>query len=142
MRRIISLFILVFVSISIFANSYDSDPRLKPDIVPFAITLFGDTSVSEQTRLHYLPQQIKGICGVKFGTEENEACAFLRNKFGSSGDWLNGQTLRFEKIKYGGTSFDSVNFLFQSDGLKSVLNGCILHWLQKTELPQQNVCNG
>lgn len=69
--------------------------------------------------------QIKSICGVDFGMSRENALSILRNKYGSPMYSPNEMVLSFENIKYAGLDFETVHFLFQSDGRRSYLYSCI-----------------
>ena len=69
--------------------------------------------------------QIKSICGVDFGMSRESALSTLRNKYGSPMYNPNEMVVSFENVKYGGLDFESVHFLFQSDGIRSYLYSCI-----------------
>ena len=69
--------------------------------------------------------QIKSICGVDFGMSREDALFILRNKYGRPLYNPNEMVISFENVKYAGVDFESVHFLFQSDGKTSHLNSCI-----------------
>lgn len=70
-------------------------------------------------------QQVKTIGGVPFGITHEKAEKMLENKFGRAAYNPSSTTLTYNKVKYAGYDFDAIHFLFQSDGLKSYLNGCV-----------------
>lgn len=71
-------------------------------------------------------QQVKQICGINFGSSLNEARRVLSNKFGEPMyDPAGSNRLSFKNVKYAGTSFDSIHFLFQSDGWQTYFYSCI-----------------
>ena len=80
-------------------------------------------------------QTIKEICGIPFGSSYEKAEEVLENKYGEK-SFLSDKTKIYYKNKnYAGIFFDSIIFLFQSDGYKSYMNGCIFI-LEATSLPQ------
>lgn len=70
-------------------------------------------------------QTIREICGIPFGSSYEIAEEILENKYGSSSIFSDKRTILYTNINYAGISFDKIMFLFQSDGYKSYLNGCI-----------------
>lgn len=69
--------------------------------------------------------QINSICGVSFGSSREEVGRILRNKFGEPHFISDDSRIVYENIKYAGIDFDSLYFLFQSDGYNSFLSTCI-----------------
>lgn len=71
-------------------------------------------------------QQVKQICGINFGSSISEARRVLSNKFGDPVyDPTGSNRLSFKNVKYAGISFDSIHFLFQSDGWQTYFYTCI-----------------
>lgn len=72
-------------------------------------------------------QRVTEICGIKFGTSYETAQSILENKYGEAEyDYTHSkQTLTFKNKRYAGFRFDTIHFLFQSDGYRSYMNGCV-----------------
>lgn len=71
-------------------------------------------------------QQVKQICSINFGISLPEARQILYNKFGEPiYDPSSSNRLSFKNVKYAGISFDSIHFLFQSDGWQTYFYTCI-----------------
>ena len=69
--------------------------------------------------------QVKSIAGVEFGSSREKVEKMMTKKYGSPMFASSQNDLIFENIKYAGYDFDSVHFLFQSDGVNIYLNCCI-----------------
>ena len=79
-------------------------------------------------------EQIKGVGGILFGISKEQALPILRNKYGREEDHLSdNKDIVFKNIKYAGVDFNSVHFLFQSDGINSYFNTCIFVLNAKTK---------
>lgn len=70
-------------------------------------------------------QTIREICGIPFGSSYEKAEEILENKYGSSSYLSDKNTIIYLNKSYGGILFDRIMFLFQSDGYKSYMNGCV-----------------
>ena len=72
-------------------------------------------------------QRVTEICGVKFGTSYEDAKRILENKYGEAEyDYKHSkESLTFANKTYAGISFDTILFLFQSDGYRTYMNGCV-----------------
>lgn len=70
-------------------------------------------------------EQVKTIGGVPFGITHEKAEEMLENKFGRAEYNPYSTVLTYKSVKYAGHDFDFINFLFQSDGVKSYLNSCV-----------------
>ena len=70
-------------------------------------------------------QTIKEICGIPFGSSYEKAKEVLMNKYGTPSIFSDKTKISYENMSYAGISFDNIIFLFQSDGYKSYLNGCV-----------------
>lgn len=72
-------------------------------------------------------QKVTEICGVKFGTSYEDAKRILENKYGEAEyDYKHSkESLKFANKTYAGISFDAIFFLFQSDGYRTYMNGCV-----------------
>ena len=69
-------------------------------------------------------QKVTEICGVKFGTSYEDAKRILENKYGEAYKHSK-QSIIFKYKNYAGISFDRISFLFQSDGYRTYMNGCV-----------------
>lgn len=78
-------------------------------------------------------EQIKGIGGIIFGISQEQALPILRNKYGREEDLSDNKNIIFKNVKYAGVDFNSVYFLFQSDGINSYFNACIFVLNAKTK---------
>ena len=120
MKKILIALMLV---IPLFANSQEesnlvSKDSLNKDSLP-ALDLVG----SIETNLK--KEQIKSIGGIAFGISQEKALPILRNKYGREESFSDNKDIVFKNIKYAGVDFNSVHFLFQSDGINSYFNTCI-----------------
>lgn len=70
-------------------------------------------------------QQVKSIANVEFGSSREKCEKILRKKFGTPSIYSSTDRLLFTDIKYAGLDFNSLFFLFQSDGERTYLNSCI-----------------
>ena len=71
------------------------------------------------------------ICGVKFGSNRPTARSILTAKYGDPNmDELN--LIEFDNVRYAGISFDFGYFSFQTDGIRSYFNECILGFFADT----------
>lgn len=87
-------------------------------------------------------QQVKQICGINFGISLPEACRILYNKFGEPiYDPSGSNRLSFKNVKYAGISFDSIHFLFQSDGWQTYFYTCIFIKEAKNKKDIQPILN-
>lgn len=80
-------------------------------------------------------QTIKEICGIPFGSSYEKAEEVLENKFGEKSFLSDMTKIYYRNENYAGIFFDNIIFLFQSDGYKSYMNGCIFI-LEATSLRQ------
>ena len=70
-------------------------------------------------------QTVKEICGIPFGSSYEKTRAMLENKYGSPEYYPDQSLISYKNKTYAGITFDSILFLFQSDGIHSFLNGCV-----------------
>lgn len=70
-------------------------------------------------------QQIFSICDIPFGSPRSYALDVLLNKFGSAAITSTHPAITLEKVKYAGIKFDTVHFIFQTQGENSFLSGCM-----------------
>lgn len=69
-------------------------------------------------------QTVKEICGIPFGTSIEEAEKMLENKYGYSEYNPDKLVITYKNKYYAGVLFDTIHFLFESDGVHSYMNGC------------------
>jgi hypothetical protein len=81
--------------------------------------------ISEEYKKKKEEQTVNEICGIPFGTSYEKAKEILENKYGSPSVFSDKTTISYPNQTYAGISFDDVIFLFQSDGYKSYMNGCV-----------------
>lgn len=70
-------------------------------------------------------QTVKEICGIPFGSSYPVTKGLLYNKYGSPEYYPDNTIISYKNKTYAGISFDSIHFLFQSDGVNSYFNGCV-----------------
>ncbi|MBQ9187228.1 MAG: hypothetical protein IJ144_05330 [Prevotella sp.] len=70
-------------------------------------------------------QTVKEICGVPFGSSYEKTKEMLENKYGYPEYNPDRTVITYKHKTYAGFTFDSIHFLFQSDGIHSYLNGCV-----------------
>lgn len=70
-------------------------------------------------------ETVKEICGIPFGTSYEDAKSKLENKYGYSEYSSDRTTITFKRKSYAGIMFDTIHFLFESDGVNSFMNGCV-----------------
>ena len=81
--------------------------------------------IEEKIAAELRKDQVLSIANVDFGTSYKEAERKLKRKFGEPSFLSLKNELLFKNVKYGGLDFNSVFFMFQSDGNNSFLNSCI-----------------
>lgn len=81
--------------------------------------------ISEEKQRERERQTIKEICGIPFGSSYEKVKEVLYNKYGTPSIFSDKTKISYENKSYAGISFDNIIFLFQSDGYKSYLNGCV-----------------
>lgn len=91
--------------------------------------------ISEEFQAEWDRQTIKEICGIPFGSSYEKAEQVLENKYGTSSFLSDKTKIYYQNKTYAGILFDDIIFLFQSDGYKSYLNGCVFI-LEATSLSQ------
>lgn len=82
-------------------------------------------AMREEFEMNRERQTVREICGIPFGSSYEKAEEILDNKYGSSSYLSDKNTIVYLNKSYGGILFDSIMFLFQSDGYKSYMNGCV-----------------
>ena len=81
--------------------------------------------IIDEHEREYERQTIKEICGIPFGSSYEEAEKFLENKFGEKSYLSDKTKIYYSNENYAGILFDNIIYLFQSDGYKSYMNGCV-----------------
>lgn len=76
-------------------------------------------------RLKRERETVREICGIPFGTSYEEAAELLENKYGRPSYFSDRTRISYSNKTYAGILFDNIHFLFQSDGYKSYMNGCV-----------------
>lgn len=69
-------------------------------------------------------ETVKEICGIQFGTSIEEARTMLENKYGYPDYSHDKMVITYKHKSYAGIMFDTIYFLFESDGVNSYMNGC------------------
>ena len=82
-------------------------------------------AMREEFEMNRERQTVREICGIPFGSSYEKAEEVLDNKYGSSSYLSDKNTIIYLNKSYGGILFDRIMFLFQSDGYKSYMNGCV-----------------
>lgn len=91
--------------------------------------------ISEEFEKEWERQTIKEICGIPFGSSYEKAEEVLENKYGEKSYLSDKTKIYYRNEHYAGILFDNIIFLFQSDGYKSYMNGCVFI-LEATSLRQ------
>lgn len=111
-----------FMCFPLFVNaqenvSTDNDTTsLSPDVL---------ATIKEKWLEHNHREQVTSIANIDFGTSREKAEKMLRKKYGTPSYLSSADKILFTNVKYAGIDFNSLYFLFQSDGEKTYLNGCI-----------------
>ena len=84
-----------------------------------------DSLVNNIMELRIEKQTVKEICGIPFGSSYEKTKEMLENKYGYPEYSPDKTIITYKNKNYAGFSFDSIHFLFQSDGIHSYLNGCV-----------------
>lgn len=82
-------------------------------------------AISEEYERERERQTVREICGIPFGSSYEKAGEVLENKYGKSSFLSDKNTIIYDNKSYAGIYFDKIMFLFQSDGYRSYLNGCV-----------------
>lgn len=104
-------------------GSYVVEFRDKPEEI--VINSILERMRNESTVSDESDQIVKEICGVPFGSSYEKTKEILENKYGYSALTSDRMSIDYKNITYAGFTFDSIHFLFQSEGISSYLNGCI-----------------
>lgn len=81
--------------------------------------------ISEEFDREWERQTIREICGIPFGSSYEKAEEVLENKYGEKSFLSDKTKIYYMNENYAGIMFDRIIFLFQSDGYKSYMNGCV-----------------
>lgn len=81
--------------------------------------------IAEEIEKEYEGQTTREICGIPFGSSYEKTKEVLENKYGDPSSLSDKTRIVYPHKTYAGISFDNIIFLFQSDGYKSYLNGCV-----------------
>lgn len=82
-------------------------------------------AIDDERKQEWERQTVKEICGIPFGSSYEKTKEVLENKYGTSSIFSDKTKIIYENQTYAGITFDDILFLFQSDGYKSYLNGCV-----------------
>lgn len=82
-------------------------------------------AISEEYERERERQTVREICGIPFGSSYEKAEEILENKYGTSSLLSDKTRIVYENKSYADFFFDSIIFLFQSDGYRSYMNGCV-----------------
>lgn len=82
-------------------------------------------AIDEEYKWKRERQTVREICGIPFGSSYEKTAEILENKYGTSSFLSDRNTIIYDNKSYAGIFFDKIWFLFQSDGYKSYLNGCV-----------------
>ena len=91
--------------------------------------------IADEFEREYERQTTKEICGIPFGSSYEKAEEVLENKYGDKSYLSDKTKIYYNNKNYAGIMFDNIIFLFQSDGYKSYMNGCVFI-LEATSLRQ------
>ena len=81
--------------------------------------------ILEEEKREWERQTVKEICGIPFGSSYDKAEEVLENKYGKKSFLSDKTKIYYMNENYAGITFDNIIFLFQSDGYKSYMNGCV-----------------
>ena len=84
-----------------------------------------DSLVNSLMEISKEEQTVREICGVPFGSSYEKTKEMLENKYGYPEYNPDRTVITYKHKTYAGFTFDSIHFLFQSDGVHSYLNGCV-----------------
>lgn len=135
---------MVLVAMSVMAFAQDNEQIDFQEVVRKykmatpEVKLLMD-SLNSKIQNDYRAMQVKSVCGVSFGSSRESALSLLKNKYGNPNILSTDNTIIFDNIKYGGIDFDTVYFMFQSDGKKSYLNACIFVINAKTKAKAEQI---
>lgn len=84
-------------------------------------------------------EQVKSVCGVKFGDSKKKVISELKKRYGDPIYTGNELILAYYNIDYGGLMFDTILFKFQSNGKKEYLSSCVFFKGAKTALHVEGI---
>ena len=118
------LITLMFI-VPFFANAQEKGNLASKD----SLNMYKDSlpvfNFTDSLEANLKKEQIKGIGGILFGISQEKALPILRNKYGTEYYLSDSKNIIFQNVRYGGVDFNTVYFLFQSDGINSYFNACI-----------------
>ena len=117
------LLILLFISCNAFAQEEQTERQQMIAAIDSMIQVKRDSLAIIESSLKEQPVQTIG--GIPFGISRTEALLKLRNKYGEPEYNPKSTVLSFKNVTYAGRDFNTVHFLFESDGINSYLNACI-----------------
>lgn len=119
--------------VSFFANAQEKGNLASKD----SLNMYKDSlpvfNFTDSIEANLKKEQITAIGGIPFGISREKALPVLRNKYGTEYYLSDNKGAVFRNIKYAGVDFNSVHFLFQSDGINSYFNACIFILDAKTK---------
>lgn len=125
------LIVLMFIA-PLFANAQEYGNLTSKDSLNINMAS-SQTVVDSIMEANLKKEQITVIGGIPFGISREKALPVLRNKYGTEDYLSDNKDIVFKNIKYAGVDFNSVYFLFQSDGINSYFNACIFILNAKTK---------
>lgn len=125
------LIVLMFI-VPLFANAQEYGNLTSKDSLNINMDSL-QSVVDSIMEVKLKKEQITTIGGIPFGISREKALPVLRNKYGTEDYLSDNKDIVFKNIKYAGVDFNSVYFLFQSDGINSYFNACIFILNAKTE---------
>lgn len=99
--------------------------KSEVDIRDAVIEQKKDSLINDLLKMRKEQQTVKEICGVPFGSSFEKSKEMLENKYGYPEFNTDRNIITYKHKSYAGIMFNSIHFLFQSDGTQSYLNGCV-----------------
>lgn len=126
MKKIIS-FVFFFLPLSIMAQtSFILSSGGKEGEHKFGIVENGDTIWDDAAyrKMAIEKNRVYEFCNIPFGTSYEEVEEILKKKFGQPDrEHTDRQGIYYSNVFYAGKLFDTIYFMFQSDGENSYMNG-------------------
>lgn len=119
MKKIVVIFFAAFFANGLYSQTTESIKASFDSLVAAYEKLNGVLNEIQEK------QTVREICGIKFGTSYQEAKKKLDNKYGEPEYYPDNSVLSYKNKFYAGIKFDAIHFLFQSDGTRSYMNGCV-----------------
>ncbi len=94
-------------------------------------------AIREEYEKEWERQTVREISGIPFGSSYEKTEEILQNKYGISSFLSDKTRIVYDNKSYAGIFFDTIMFLFQSDGYRSYLNGCVFI-MEATSLSDAN----